>query len=212
MSLTQAAESTSNTTSISSRTSTRSKTRSATQPKGSAWGWLSPGASPASWAATWSWTAPPEPEAASQLLSQDQSSDPSPRLRNEPRPSQQTVKIRGRVLIVEDDRNSSRAMEAILERLGWDVFVAENVQDAQSFLRDKFDAIILDLMLPDGDGAHILRYARQNKSATLVAITTGVTDPARLADLKPFSPDLVLSKPIDLAALLRRLNQLNLQS
>lgn len=113
------------------------------------------------------------------------------------------------MLLVEDDPASATAMRTILRRFGWDVAVAATVADGFRQLAGKPDAIVLDLMLPDGDGAEILAYIRKTKMNIRVTVTTGVDDPDRLAALTELSPDLVLKKPIDLNALLRGLEPLN---
>jgi DNA-binding NarL/FixJ family response regulator len=61
-------------------------------------------------------------------------------------------------------------------------------------------------MLPDGDGASVLRQIREAKLNCRVAVTTGVSDPRRLDILSTLKPDLVLRKPIDVQQLLRFLD------
>jgi DNA-binding response OmpR family regulator len=108
--------------------------------------------------------------------------------------------------VVEDDAVTAMALRTILRRSGWEVEVAATVAEAMRLLHNSPSAIVLDLMLPDGDGAMILEFVRKSKAAIRVAVTTGASDPDRLARLAELSPDLVLRKPIDLGALLRGLN------
>jgi DNA-binding response OmpR family regulator len=111
----------------------------------------------------------------------------------------------GRILIVEDDAISAKALSMILEHKGWHADVAETYAKAMDRLSDSYHAVILDLMLPDGDGIDLLQYIRRMHSKILVAVTTGASDPEYLKRLGAFSPDMVLPKPIDLPALLRGL-------
>ena len=97
----------------------------------------------------------------------------------------------------------------ILTRFGWNVSVAANIAQAIKELTTSPDAVVLDLMLPDGDGLAVLHHIRKNGLKTRVAITTGVTDPGRLGNVGNLSPDLVLRKPIDLDALLRAIDPPN---
>src|SRR5688500_5466817 len=61
------------------------------------------------------------------------------------------------VLIVEDDRAARRAIALILGRLDFATSEAGTVADAMDGLSQRPDWILLDLMLPDGDGADVLR-------------------------------------------------------
>ena len=88
-----------------------------------------------------------------------------------------------RLLIVEDDPSTLRALGAIFRLKGWEVLVAKTVKEAISVLDSgvEFCCLVLDLMLPDGDGESILRRVRADRPETRVAVCTGVDDQARLA-------------------------------
>lgn len=64
------------------------------------------------------------------------------------------------------------------------------------------DCIILDLMLPDGDGAVILRKVREDKFPTCVVVTTGCTDRERLDEVEQLRPERLLRKPVDFSQVL----------
>lgn len=89
-------------------------------------------------------------------------------------------------------------MRALLTRRGWAVEVATSVVDALPLLDNGPDWVILDLMLPDGDGTDILRKIRAEKRQTRVAVTTGSCDSAVLKAVDALQPDLFLIKPISL--------------
>jgi DNA-binding response OmpR family regulator len=113
---------------------------------------------------------------------------------------------KGSILIVEDDAVSSSALRTILTRLGWQVTEVPTIGLASSFLARTFDVVILDLMLPDGDGMVILERIRRMGGKCRVVITTGVSDPDRLKKVTANGPDLLLVKPIDLQTLMRFLD------
>jgi DNA-binding response OmpR family regulator len=101
------------------------------------------------------------------------------------------------VLVVEDDAASRRALVQLLQLTGFDVIMAGTLADARRQLANKPDFVLLDLMLPDGTGASILAYVRENAIAARVAVTTGVGDWKRaLADCE-HEPDMVFTKPLD---------------
>jgi CheY-like chemotaxis protein len=113
---------------------------------------------------------------------------------------------RGRVLVVEDDAASRTALTLILQRRGWDVTTASTLADGMRGLNALPDSVVLDLMLPDGDGVKLLQHVRSSHMRTRVAVTTASSDRNRLARVKNLRPDVLMSKPVDLAQLLRGLS------
>jgi DNA-binding response OmpR family regulator len=112
-------------------------------------------------------------------------------------------------LVVEDDSISGSALSGILRRRGFEVDYATTVADGLRCLSERPDWIVLDLMLPDGTGTTILRHIRDGNLPTRVAVTTAATDPALLAEVRSLKPDLLMNKPLDLAALMRALELQN---
>ena len=109
------------------------------------------------------------------------------------------------MLLVEDDRISAMALSTILRRRGFEVSHASTVADALACLGLNPVFVILDLMLPDGDGLTVLKTIRQTGRASRVFVTTAVSEPDRLRAVHALKPDLVLQKPIDLSALFNSL-------
>lgn len=109
------------------------------------------------------------------------------------------------VLIVEDDPATRRSLGRLFARNGWHVTEAADSSEAILAL-DANDAppdwMILDLMLPDGDGEFMLRRVRKTRLPVRVAVCTGAESPQRLAAVSRFAPDLLVREPIDMAALL----------
>jgi DNA-binding response OmpR family regulator len=116
-----------------------------------------------------------------------------------------------RVLLIEDD---PRLAEMVSEYLGQAGFRVSHALDGRSGLalhaREPFDALVLDLMLPDMDGLEVCRELR-SKSSTPVLMLTARGDAAdRILGLemgaddylpKPFEPRELLAR---LKAILRR--------
>jgi DNA-binding response OmpR family regulator len=62
-----------------------------------------------------------------------------------------------RLLVVEDEARITEVLRAALSRAGFAVDAVATVADARAALPlAPYDAIILDLGLPDGDGLHLL--------------------------------------------------------
>jgi len=80
-----------------------------------------------------------------------------------------------RVLVVDDDRVDRLALERAVAQTGFDVTLdeADGVLAAIELLaRERFDCVLLDYNLPDGDGLTFLRGLRgAGVSATVIMIT-----------------------------------------
>jgi DNA-binding response OmpR family regulator len=106
------------------------------------------------------------------------------------------------LLLVEDDWRTHSALRKILTRFGWEVHSAMTVSGGLALLHLKPDAIILDMMLPDGDGMEILRQVRASDLTPRIAVTTGIEDRVRLEEIRKYAPDGLLRKPLELQQLL----------
>lgn len=102
---------------------------------------------------------------------------------------------------------AARALRSILRRKGWTVSHAEDLQTAMRLIEELPDWILLDLMLPDGDGAELLGLVRERGLPIRVMVTTGSADRHRLDLVLGLGPDYLFQKPIDLEQLLRRLEE-----
>ena len=112
------------------------------------------------------------------------------------------------MLIVEDDPGSRTALGYVLAHAGHDVATAATLAEAMRHLSDASapDLIILDLMLPDGDGCAVLQSVRASPPPhPRVAVTTGVMDAAWLARVEALRPDALLRKPIRMDELMKLL-------
>ncbi|MCU7372401.1 response regulator transcription factor [Paucibacter sp. O1-1] len=111
-----------------------------------------------------------------------------------------------RVCLVEDDLALGRALQAALQESGHEVVWVRRSVDARHWVQDEpFDALLLDLGLPDGDGLELLRRLRaQGKQVPILVITArdGVED--RLNGLDMGADDYVI-KPFVIPELLARL-------
>jgi CheY-like chemotaxis protein len=121
-------------------------------------------------------------------------------LEHVPAANEQTRKPR--VLVVEDDRASRSAMIALLEMSGFDALPATTVAEAIEMLRWRPAVVILDLMLPDQNGAAVLAHIGQQTLPIRVVVTTGAIEWEKMLRQSQTAPDLVLQKPVDFKELL----------
>ena len=108
-----------------------------------------------------------------------------------------------RVLIVEDHEPTRRALRGIFRVRGYDVTTAATVAEAMGQLDPPPHCIVLDLMLPDGQGEDVLRRVRAEKLPTTVTVCTGLEDLPRLRTVERLFPDAILIKPVDVDTLFK---------
>ena len=114
-----------------------------------------------------------------------------------------------RILLVEDDPTLAAIMARSLSQAGHRVDAATDLQQARWLWRMQgFDAVLLDLSLPDGNGLLALQEARARNDRTPVLILTARNSTTeRIAGLDAGADDY-LGKPFDLAEVEARLRAL----
>ncbi|MET2831384.1 response regulator transcription factor [Mesorhizobium shangrilense] len=114
-----------------------------------------------------------------------------------------------RTLIVEDDPVLRDGLKVGLSINGFTTDTVETCEDAEAVLKGHcFDAIILDLMLPDGSGLDVLRILRARGDDTPVLLLTARDSVAdRITGLDTGADDY-LGKPFDLDEVAARLRAL----
>jgi len=119
---------------------------------------------------------------------------------------------RPRVLVVDDEQDLTEVLATALWAEGWEVRTAGTAAGATATAEDfRPDAVILDWMLPDHDGPHVLARLREARPGVCVLFLTardavedriaGITAGADDYVTKPFSLEEVLAR---LRGLLRR--------
>ncbi len=124
-----------------------------------------------------------------------------------------------KILVVDDEINICELVRLYLKKDGYDVTCSHNGDDAlRLFASQKFDAIILDIMLPGTDGVEVLKQIRKTSKVPVIMLTAkGETIDKVLglelgADdymVKPFEPKELTAR---LKAVLRRAAPEEIQS
>ena len=101
------------------------------------------------------------------------------------------------VLLVEDHTDTRTVLSTLLNRCGCRTVTAKTVADARSRLQGmRFDILLTDLNLPDGDGIDLVREAKQAQQLKAIAVTGRTSEEERAAGMQA-GVDLYLTKPID---------------
>ena len=113
------------------------------------------------------------------------------------------------LLLIEDNETLALGLRSNLEYEGYQVLVAHDAATGQALARDHSpDLVILDLMLPDTDGYHLLRGLRDAGDVTPVLILTALGEEADKVRGFRFGADDYVTKPFGLMELLARIDAL----
>ena len=115
------------------------------------------------------------------------------------------------ILIVDDEIQNRKLLEAVLRPEGYDTLCVANGEEAlASVAQRRPDLILLDIMMPGMDGyevAGILKADPVTSSIPIIMVTAQDDRAARLASLTAGAED-ILTKPIDRAELWLRIRNL----
>ncbi|MBD5384444.1 MAG: response regulator transcription factor [Ruminococcaceae bacterium] len=110
-----------------------------------------------------------------------------------------------RLLIIEDNKELADSMKAGLEKAGFHVDVSYNGCDGEEMAYvNGYDAILLDLNLPDKDGLDILKFLRSSDIATPIIIITARDEIEERALGLDLGADDYMTKPFQLLELRAR--------
>jgi two-component system KDP operon response regulator KdpE len=110
-----------------------------------------------------------------------------------------------RVLVVDDEQQILRALRTSLRAAGYEVDTAETAEGAlaAAAMRPP-EAVILDLVLPDGSGTDVARELRTWSSAPVIVLSAVGDESEKVAALDAGADDYV-TKPVGIDELLARL-------
>lgn len=110
-----------------------------------------------------------------------------------------------KILIVEDEENLARFVELELKHEGYETEVCYDGRNALELaLNQDWDAILLDLMLPELNGLEVCRRIRQTKTTPIIMMTARDSVIDRVSGLDHGADDYIV-KPFAIEELLARL-------
>lgn len=81
-----------------------------------------------------------------------------------------------KILLAEDEKAISNALTLKLKKSGYNVTQAFDGQEAVDFLsKDKFDLVLLDIMMPKVDGYGVLGHIKEKKIKTSVIVLSNLS-------------------------------------
>ena len=110
-----------------------------------------------------------------------------------------------KILIVEDEIRIARFVQLELRHEGFDTTAESNGRIAlERILNEKFDLVLLDIMLPEMDGLQICRRVRQHSNVPIIMLTAkdDVSDKVNGLDL---GANDYMTKPFAIPELLARI-------
>ncbi|MBO4310058.1 MAG: response regulator transcription factor [Lachnospiraceae bacterium] len=111
-----------------------------------------------------------------------------------------------KILLVEDDMNLAVGLKYSLKEEGFEIRHAESLGEAKDiFLNNKTDLILLDIMLPDGDGYDFCKWVRERDSRIPVIFLTAMEQEESVVKGFGLGANDYVTKPFRVAELVARI-------
>ena len=123
----------------------------------------------------------------------------------------ESVIYKVRILLVEDNRTIAKGLMYNLEQNGYEVKNPETVEATKKILEEeKFDLVILDISLPDGDGFDLYKTIKEKYNIKTIFLTARDEEDNVVKGLELGAEDYI-TKPFSTRELLARINKIFLR-
>lgn len=114
-----------------------------------------------------------------------------------------------RILIAEDEKALSHALELKLSFSGFDVTVVNNGEDALATLaKDTFDLVLLDIVMPGKNGFEVLEELKKNQNKTPVIMLSNLSQEEDIEKAKSLGAvDFFIKSDTPLAEIVTMVNK-----
>ncbi len=112
------------------------------------------------------------------------------------------------ILVVDDDKRLRELLKDYLTEKNLHIYLSDDYNEAKEILSFViFDLIILDRMMPSGDGIHLIQFIKKFSDTPVIMLTAMGEDKDKIDGLK-IGADDYLSKPFEPEELYLRINKL----
>jgi len=112
------------------------------------------------------------------------------------------------ILIIDDDRRLRELLENFLKEKKYNIYLSDDFSSAQDILKFFiFDLVIIDRMMPSGDGINLIEIVKENTKTPVILLTAMGESENRIEGLK-YGADDYLSKPFEPEELYLRIQKL----
>jgi len=116
-------------------------------------------------------------------------------------------KHKGRILCVDDDKDTRDMMTALLGLEGYEVVQARSVADGLALaVSDNFDLILLDWVFADGTGIELCKMIRRIRATASILFYSGMALKDDIEDAMSAGAQGFLVKPVDFQVLLQNVS------
>jgi PAS domain S-box-containing protein len=123
--------------------------------------------------------------------------------------------MKGSVFIIDDDRDFVQTMRDVLESEGFKVFFSYSGREAvkrYEEMKDSVDVIMLDMMMPEMDGAETFAAIKKTNPAAKIALCSGYSVEGKASELMNSGADAFIQKPFIIKEVLDVFSALTRQS
>lgn len=110
-----------------------------------------------------------------------------------------------KILLVEDDFALAMGTEYALQSEGYEVVCADTLEKARKSLDESISLVLLDVMLPDGNGYSFCKEVRQKGMDVPIIFLTAVSEEANIVQGLELGADDYVAKPYRVKELLSRI-------
>lgn len=113
--------------------------------------------------------------------------------------------MNSKILVVDDERLIVKGIKFSLEQEGWEVDAAYDGEEALNYVRsNKYDVMILDVMLPKFDGLQVCQLVREFSNIPIIMLTAKGEDMDKIMGLE-YGADDYVTKPFNILELKARI-------
>lgn len=117
-----------------------------------------------------------------------------------------------KVLLVDDEQDFLDAMATRMKDRGMDVSATTSAADALKLVESgAYDAVVLDLMMPEMDGLEVLRAIKEKRPEVQIILLTGHATVQKGVEAMRFGAMDFIEKPADLKVLTEKIKQASAQ-